>query len=479
VSNFCLQFINEIFISEVDDIKIKFEGYLIKSNICSNEDFARKEATRIFNSFLIVWEFLDRGMKGFLTGDLSYHLIKNAKSIIEKFMIELQNIEKEFQKIGIDPQDFYESFFKIDQRFYKNNKPNQLVLDLSKYFESQGVSPNRLLYFVNIKHTQFFDLFKSKIAKIKIKEEAHGVKLNDEQIKNYVNEKKKKVQQILNDMYNEITDTGIVNPLKTPFYGILHPDKENQHNLFRRQLLIEEGTFERANEDFIKIFNNLQDIGQAHEMFFNRKMLTKWYGSLNYAIAEYQKLVIDGSELNKKSNEFLKYFIALPSSEISILCLLHILKLIINNMSLKPDEKQSDERYLKILKEIDINEDEFEIEIPLVSFAEDLGKLFFTELRNTKIEQQFENPNARLYVKSLSANMINFEVTKKEKIKLGVLLTNILIRNIFYDKNEDPNRTEHLKVLKILQKNIDVNKSQNFLVIDKDFVSKYYVRIIF
>ena len=146
-------------------------------------------------------------------------------------------------------------------------------------------------------------------------------------------------------------------------------------------------------------------------------------------------------------------------------------------MSLKPDEKQSEERYLKILKEIDIDEDDYEIEIPLVSFAEDLGKLFFTELRNTKIEQQFENPNARLYVKSLSANMINYEVSKKDKIKLGVLLTNILIRNIFYDKIDDPNKTEHLKVLKILQKNIEVNKFQNFLVIDKDFVSKYYVRL--
>lgn len=477
MNNLCANFFNEIFTREVEEITEIIEVYLKTNKITNSKESSVREAKRIFNSFLIVWEFLDRGMKGFLTGDISYHIIKNSKQIIEKYIIELQSIENDFQKIGIEPSDFYESFFKIDQGFYKNNKPNQLVLDLSKYFENQGVSYNRLLYFVNIKHTQFFDLFKSKIAKIKIKEEGYNIKLNDEQIKNYVNEKKKKVQQILNDMYNEITEAGIVNPLKTPFYGIIHPDKENQHNLFRRQLLIEEGTFEKANEDFIKIFNNLQDIGQAHEMFFNRKMLTKWYGSLNYAIAEYQKLVIEGSEFNKKSNEFLKYFIALPSSEISILCLLHILKLIINNMSLKPDEKQSEERYLKILKEIDIDEDDYEIEIPLVSFAEDLGKLFFTELRNTKIEQQFENPNARLYVKSLSANMINYEVTKKDKIKLGVLLSNILIRNIFYDKNDDPNKTEHLKVLKILQKNIEVNKFQNFLVIDKDFVSKYYVRI--
>ena len=316
----------------------------------------------------------------------------------------------------------------------------------------------RLLYFVNIKHTQFFDLFKSKITKIKIEEDA-PTKLDEEQIRSHLAEKKNKVQQIFNDLYNELADVGIVNELKTPFYGILHPHKENRHNMFRRQLMIEEGTFDRANEDFIKIFNSLQNIDKAHQMFFNKKMLTSWYGAMTYAVAEYQKLIIDNLEFNKKSNEFMKYFIALPSSEMSMLCLLHLLKLIINN----------------ILNQLDIDEDEYEIDIPLVSFSEDLGKLFFTELRNTKIEHQFQNTNAKMYFKNLSANLINYEVSKKDKIKLGVLLTNIMIKNIHYSKIEGED--DKNKVLKVVQKNVGGNKYQNFVAIDKDFVSKYFVSL--
>lgn len=436
-----------------------------------DEEAAVRESKRVLNSLLLIWEFLDRGMKGFLTGDISYHLLNNSKGIIEKYLSELESVESEFVSIGVDPDDFYESFFKIDHQFYKNNKANNLVLDLSKYFENQGVHYKRLLYFVNIKHTQFFDIFKSKI-KIKIEEEAQS-KIDEATIKAHLNEKKNKIQTVFNDMYNELSEMGIVNELKTPFYGIQYPSKENKHNLFRRQLLIEEGTFDRANNDFIKIFNSLQNIDKAHQLFFNKKMLTTWYGTLTYAIAEYQKLIIDNQEFNKKSNEFMKFFIALPSDEISMICLLHILKLIINNMTLLPDSQKTEEKYLKVLNQIDIEEDDYEIDIPLVSFSEDLGKLFFTELRNTKIDQQFDNTNAKIYFKNLSANLINYEVSKKDKIKLGVLLTNILIRNINFSKNEAEG--DKNKVLKIIQKNIATNKFQNFVAIDKDFVSKYYV----
>jgi DNA-directed RNA polymerase len=448
-----------------------YRDFLLTKGHSHCNEVALKESQRIINSLLIIWEFLDRGMKGFLTGDITYHLMKNSKLILEKISGQLETLESEFAIIGLDVEYFYESFFKIDHRFYKNNRANNLVLDLSKYFESQGVHYKRLLYFVNIKHTQFFDLFKSKYV-IHNKNTGDDGKLNEEEIRAHLNEKKNKVQQIFNDMYNELSDVGVVNKLKTPFYGIPHPQKENRHNLFRRQLMIEEGTFDRANEDFVKIFNSLQSIDKAHQLFFNKKMLTEWFGSLTTAIAEYQKLIIDSQEFNKKSSDFMKYFIALPSNEISILCLLHILKLIINNMSLKQDETKTEEKYLKVLNELAINEDDYEIDIPLVSFSEDLGKLFFTELRNTKIDKQFNNPNAKLYFKNLSANLINYEVSKKDKVKLGVLLTNILIRNIQFSKN--PDDKDKLKVLKIIQKNVGPNKIQNFVAIDKDFVSNYY-----
>ena len=104
-------------------------------------------------------------------------------------------------------------------------------------------------------------------------------------------------------MYNEIVEETINNDLKTPFYGIRFPNLENKHNLLRRQLLIEETSFENANNDFIKIFNSMQNINKAHELFFNRKMIIQWHGALNYAIAEYQKNTVDTLEAGKLSEK--------------------------------------------------------------------------------------------------------------------------------------------------------------------------------
>jgi hypothetical protein len=139
--------------------------------------------------------------------------------------------------------------------------------------------------------------------------------------------------------------------------------------------------------------------------------------------------------------------------------------------------EESDELYLKLLNKLDTGEDDFNIEIPLIEFAEDLGRLFFSELKNTKIDDMFRNSNARLYYKSITDNMMHYEVSRIDRIKLGIFLTNILLRNILYEEEIVPMNQEKrkLRVLKIIQKKVDAVKYQNYILIDKDFVSKYYV----
>jgi hypothetical protein len=474
VNYFCEIFFENVLVCErTDSIAKIYEKYLISQDIYNIEK-AKKESIKIVNSLFIFWEFLDRGMKGFLTGDITYNLIKLTRDLLDKAFSELEKIENDFTMMDLSPFDFYESFFKIDHRFYKNNKANNLVLDLSKYFESQGIHYKRLLYFVNLKHTQFFDRFKSKVSIEGLIENSDN-KLKEEEIKLLLNEKKNKVQQIFNELYNELSEKGIPNKLKTPFNGILYPEKENKVNMFRRQLMLEENTFQDANKDFVDIFTSLQKMDRAHEMFFNKNVVSDWSQKLVASISDYQSLVLDKMEFNIKGREYLKYFLALPSKEITIICLLHIMRLIINNISIKPDEEKVESTYLKILKQLEIDESEFEIVIPLVNFSEDLGKLFFTELRNTKLQNQFENNNAKIYFKNLSANLVKYEVSTKDKIRIGVLLTNILIRNLFYTK-KDESQTEY-KVLKMVRKSVGQTKFQNYVVIDKEFMSKYYVAL--
>ena len=160
-------------------------------------------------------------------------------------------MEEDIKKYGINPNDFYRHYFQIDLQFLKNNTAKNISLNLQKHFENQGIHSKKLLYFVNLKNTQFYDNIKKQIT-------LKSTKFDLEKATKYINNKKLYFQSILNDLYNEIVETTIINKLKTPYYGIPYTDKENLHNLFRRQLYIEEGCFENANNDFTRIFSSLQ-----------------------------------------------------------------------------------------------------------------------------------------------------------------------------------------------------------------------------
>lgn len=209
--------------------------------------------------------------------------------------------------------------------------------------------------------------------------------------------------------------------------------------------------------------------------------MTDWHYHFNFSIAESQKLIIETEEFKKPSNLHLQYFvykyfiqISLSSEEISMLCLLQLLKLIINNLSISKEDDE--EKFLKALgKKDDVEEQILVINIPLTQFSDELGTLFVTEMRNTKVNHNFHNDNARFYLKNINHNMVNYEISKKDKIKLGVFLAHLLQRNI---KFETPNSaTTDLKknVLSFTKQQVDGVKFRNVIAINKEFVEKYYV----
>jgi hypothetical protein len=99
-----------------------------------------------------------------------------------------------------------------------------------------------------------------------------------------------------------------------------------------------------------------------------------------------------------------------------------------------------------------------------------LGKLFLTELKNTKIENTVKDKEARMYVKSLSENMIIYEVGKEEKIKLGMFLTHLMIKNLTYINEE-----ETFNILELVSTKVDKLKTQNFVKFNNVFLRNYYV----
>jgi len=253
IDEYCLIFIKNIFLEDSSPEKIinlihkAFENNSKKEHL--NPEKKQNMAKNIFESLLKIYEFADRGMKGFLSGDISYQMIKATKETIEKYIIEIEDLEKNFVEMGLDPNDFYDSFYKIDKNFFSNNTTKNLSFN----YEIEGkdaLFPHNN-YVVNLKTTQFFDTVQKQIQ---IKEKKY-VKFED--IKNIIDREKHKFQNIFNDMYNSIFQLTVTNNLKTPLYGIKFPQKENKQNLFRRQLILEDHAYDSSlrkfKENFIKL----------------------------------------------------------------------------------------------------------------------------------------------------------------------------------------------------------------------------------
>ena len=252
IEKFCSIFFTECFSDNYKSLLSQLEKEIAEVFSAKVQSFHTAEAKKILQAFLSIYEFIDRGMKGLLSGDISLNLLQKSQPLFDKYLKELKEIEDEFLKHGLNPNDFYDSFFKIDDSFYNNNTSKNLTMNLSKQLEHEGHHTQRLLYYVNIKHTQFLDSVKQKLY-------VKSDKIDIEEIKKILENKKKETQHIINDLYNEISDAAIVNMLKTPIYGIINQERENKNNLFRRQLMIEEGSFDNANNHFVKIFSSLQE----------------------------------------------------------------------------------------------------------------------------------------------------------------------------------------------------------------------------
>ncbi len=253
LDEYCLIFIKNIFADGVkseDVINQLYKAFVNNYRFTHlNENQKYLVGKKIFESLLMIFEFIDRGMKGFLSGDISYQLIKNAKEIIEKYTKEIEELETNFTKLGLDPKDFYDSFFKIEKKFYANNSTKNITFDYD--LDSKSLIHPKHTYIVNLKVTQFFD---SVQKQINIKDKIN-VKFED--VKNIIDKEKHNFHNLFNDLYNTLFESTVTNKLKTPVNGILYAQKENKHNLFRRQLILEDHAYDSSvkkyKESFLKL----------------------------------------------------------------------------------------------------------------------------------------------------------------------------------------------------------------------------------
>ena len=78
-----------------------------------------KLAKEVYSSLQIVLEFMDKSMKGLLSGDLSTFGLKTIQTSISKHLPRMEHLQKQIQELG-QKEDFY---FTIDKGVYSMNAP--------------------------------------------------------------------------------------------------------------------------------------------------------------------------------------------------------------------------------------------------------------------------------------------------------------------------------------------------------------------
>ena len=95
------------------------------SSLLENYEGNSLQAARdIFNCMQIVLEFMDKSMKGLVSGDLSTFAVKQIQFAIETHLPKMEELQRDIQKLSESSVDkFYADNFKIDKEVYRLNEP--------------------------------------------------------------------------------------------------------------------------------------------------------------------------------------------------------------------------------------------------------------------------------------------------------------------------------------------------------------------
>jgi len=113
-----------------------------------------------------------------------------------------------------------------------------------------------------------------------------------------------------------------------PVHGIPNPDKENPLNLFKRQLKIEELSFELAHKKYQNSLNDLIKIGRADQLATSHRYIIGWMRTMERAITEQQKIFVKRGNLDAHKSQVGYYLLQMPSDKIAALSVMHLIKLL-------------------------------------------------------------------------------------------------------------------------------------------------------
>lgn len=303
-------------------------------------------------------EFLDKGMKGLLSGDLSSFAVKEIQTIIEKGLPKMESVQMKIQKHieeeAMDLGKYYDEKLGISQAKQQMNQPvysPTQIEDLHEQLRDQLNIENHLIKkqlqvkdevdfvarsgaggaerptmpkFANPKNMELFmnqDL--EREGSQRASEEDAAQKLRDAKLQKLEGQ----LNKVINAMYNDLARQLFkLDQFLLPVHGILRPDSENPMNLFKRQLKLEELSFELAHKKYRRSLDDLMRIGRADQLATSHRYMINWIKTIESAITEQQRIIVKRGSVDPKKDRLSFLLIQMPSDKMAALCIMHLMK---------------------------------------------------------------------------------------------------------------------------------------------------------
>lgn len=107
--------------------------------------FSKKQivelSERVLQSLTVVMEFMDKGIKGLLTGDLSIYMIQSIESTLEKHNSKLLITSNELEELLVRQKEA-NKLFKVIHDFETYGNP---MLDTTNFSSAKNINSNSLV----------------------------------------------------------------------------------------------------------------------------------------------------------------------------------------------------------------------------------------------------------------------------------------------------------------------------------------------
>ena len=325
----------------------------------------------IYDSLQVILEFNDKGYKGLLIGDLSHNLITSIHAETEHFLDQvtdllshhISNLSENQQRI------FLNNYFSI-----QNNEGNVGILEEGRRDGGEKM-PSGYLNKAQ-KDGLLRGIIDNKMGKTKGMDNRFGLVqiLMSQQLQTPSQIISKdlivKINGYLENMYSKILESALgQDDYRIPVVGITSSKLENPVNVFHRQLLIEEHSFNLAHKNYTEFLESILETNQENMLNF------ELFQAFNYKLCEDLDNILKihlapllESASKKHGGQEIESLVILPTMLLSKLVVETIMMKVIQELFLT----ENDTRKLKGAEKIHTEGVRFKT----ITLAKQIGKQF-------------------------------------------------------------------------------------------------------